>query len=122
MASGKFQRGQIWEVDLEPQSHKEEPGKRRRPALVVQTDLLNNSGHPTTIVVVGTSQTRRDKDYFPLRVALTSQAGLPLETDLLIDQVRAVSNRRFMGDEPLTTLNTAQLKRVEDALKLLIGR
>ncbi|NBS76038.1 MAG: type II toxin-antitoxin system PemK/MazF family toxin [Betaproteobacteria bacterium] len=122
MVSSKFQRGQIWEVDLEPQSHKEEPGKRRRPALVVQTDLLNNSGHPTTMVVVGTSQTRRDKDYFPLRVALTSQAGLPLETDLLIDQVRAVSNRRFMGDEPLTTLNTAQLKRVEDALKLLIGR
>jgi len=122
MASSKFQRGQIWEVDLEPQSHKEEPGKRSRPALVVQTDLLNNSGHPTTIVVVGTSQTRRDKDYFPLRVALTSQAGLPLETDLLIDQVRAVSNRRFMGDEPLTTLNTTQLKRVEDALKLLIGR
>jgi mRNA interferase MazF len=122
MASSKFQRGQIWEVDLEPQSHKEEPGKRRRPALVVQTDLLNNSGHPTTIVVMGTSQTRRDKDYFPLRIALTSQAGLPLETDLLIDQVRAVSNRRFMGDEPLTTLNTAQLKRVEDALKLLIGR
>jgi mRNA interferase MazF len=122
MASSKFQRGQIWEVDLEPQSHKEEPGKRRRPALVVQTDLLNNSGHPTTIVVVGTSQTRRDKDYFPLRVALTSQAGLPLDTDLLIDQVRAVSNRRFVGDEPLTTLNTAQLKRVEDALKLLIGR
>ena len=122
MASSKFQRGQIWEVDLEPQSHKEEPGKRRRPAWVVQTDLLNNSGHPTTIVVVGTSQTRQDKDYFPLRVALTSQAGLPLDTDLLIDQVRAVSNRRFMGDEPLTTLNTAQLKRVEDALKLLIGR
>jgi mRNA interferase MazF len=122
MASSKFQRGQIWEVDLEPQSHKEEPGKRRRPALVVQTDLLNNSGHPTTIVVMGTSQTRRDKDYFPLRIALTSQAGLPLDTDLLIDQLRAVSNRRFMGDEPLTTLNTAQLKRVEDALKLLIGR
>jgi len=122
MASSKFQRGQLWEVDLEPQSHKEEPGKRRRPALVVQTDLLNNSGHPTTIVVVGTSQTRRDKDYFPLRVALTSQAGLPLDTDLLIDQVRAVSNRRFVGDEPLTILNTAQLKRVEDALKLLIGK
>jgi mRNA interferase MazF len=122
MASSKFQRGQIWEVDLEPQSHKEEPGKRRRPALVVQTDLLNNSGHPTTIVVVGTSQTRRDKDYFPLRVALPSQAGLPLETDLLIDQVRSIANRRFMGEEPLTTLNTAQLKRVEDALKLLIGR
>jgi mRNA interferase MazF len=122
MASNKFQRGQIWEVDLEPQSQKEEPGKRKRPALVIQTDLLNASGHPTTIVVVGTSQVRRDKDYFPLRVALPQQAGLVLETDLLIDQIRAISNRRFMGDQPLTSLNTAQLKRVEDALKLLIGR
>lgn len=122
MASNKFQRGQIWEVDLEPQSHKEEPGKRKRPALVIQTDLLNASGHPTTIVVVGTSQVRRDKDYFPLRVALPQQAGLALETDLLMDQIRAISNRRFMGDQPLTSLNTAQLKRVEDALKLLIGR
>lgn len=122
MASSKFQRGQIWEVDLEPQSHKEEPGKRMRPALVIQTDLLNHSCHPTTIVVVGTSQVRRDKDYFPLRVALPQQPGLAVETDLLIDQVRAISNRRFMGDQPLTTLNTAQLKRIEDALKMLIGR
>ena len=122
MASSKFQRGQVWEVDLESQSHKEEPGKRKRPALVIQTDLLNASGHPTTIVVVGTSQVRRDKDYFPLRIALPKQTGLPLETDLLIDQVRAISNRRFLGDQPLSTLNTAQLKRVEDALKLLIGR
>ena len=122
MALNKFQRGQIWAVDLDPQSHKEEPGKRKRPALVIQTDLLNASGHPTTIVVVGTSQVRRDKDYFPLRVALPQQSGLTLETDLLIDQVRAISNRRFLGDEPLTSLNPAQLKRVEDALKLLIGR
>ncbi|NQW66369.1 MAG: type II toxin-antitoxin system PemK/MazF family toxin [Burkholderiales bacterium] len=122
MALSKFQRGQIWEVDLEPQSHKEEPGKRKRPALVIQTDLLNDSGHPTTIVVVGTSQVRRHKDYFPLRLALPHQPGLPLETDLLIDQVRAISNRRFLGDQPLTHLNPAQLKRVEEALKLLMGR
>jgi len=122
MVSSKFKRGQIWEVDLEPQSHKEEPGKRKRPALVIQTDLLNDSGHPTTIVVVGTSQVRRDKDYFPLRLALPNQAGLPMETDLLIDQVRAISNRRFMGDQPLALLNPAQLKRVEEALKLLMGR
>ena len=122
MVSSKFKRGQIWEVDLEPQSHKEEPGKRKRPALVIQTDLLNDSGHPTTIVVVGTSQVRRDKDYFPLRLALPHQLGLPMETDLLIDQVRAISNRRFMGDQPLTLLNPAQLKRVEEALKLLMGK
>ncbi len=122
MASIKVLRGQIWEVDLDPQSHKEEPGKRNRPALVIQTDLLNNAGHQTTIVVVGTTQVRRDQDYFPLRIALVNQPGLPQETDLLIDQIRAISNKRFMGAQPLATLSTNHLKRVEEALKLLVGR
>ena len=122
MASIKLLRGQVWEVNFEPQTHKEEPGKRNRPALVIQTDLLNTSGHPTTIVVMGSTQVRRDKDYFPLRVALVNQAGLAQETDLLIDQIRAVSNRRFMGTQPLATVSLNHLKRVEEALKLLVGR
>ena len=122
MASIKLLRGQVWEVNFEPQTHKEEPGKRNRPALVIQTDLLNSSGHPTTIVVMGTTQVRRDKDYFPLRVALVNQAGLAQETDLLIDQIRAVSNRRFMGTQPLAVLSVNHLKRVEEALRLLVGR
>ena len=122
MASIKLLRGQVWEVNFEPQTHKEEPGKRNRPALVIQTDLLNSSGHPTTIVVMGSTQVRRDKDYFPLRVALVNQAGLAQETDLLIDQIRAVSNRRFMGTQPLATLSLNHLKRVEEALKLRVGR
>ena len=122
MASIKLLRGQVWEVNFEPQTHKEEPGKRNRPALVIQTDLLNTSGHPTTIVVMGSTQVRRDKDYFPLRVALVNQAGLAQETDWLIDQIRAVSNRRFMGTQPLATVSLNHLKRVEEALKLLVGR
>jgi mRNA interferase MazF len=117
----KVKRGQIWEVDFDPQTHKEEPGKRNRPALVIQTELLNNAGHPTTIVIPGTTQVRRDKDYFPLRVALVNQRGLAQETDLLVDQVRAISNARFMGTAPLATLSTNHLKRVEAALKLLTG-
>ncbi|MFN7835140.1 MAG: type II toxin-antitoxin system PemK/MazF family toxin [Burkholderiaceae bacterium] len=121
MASINRLRGQIWQVDFEPQTHKEEPGKRNRPALVIQTDLLNANGHPTTIVVMGTTQVRRDKDYFPFRVALDNQPGLVEETDLLIDQIRAVSNRRFMGKQPLATLSANHLKRVEEALKLLVG-
>jgi mRNA interferase MazF len=117
-----FKRGEIWEVDLEPQTHKEEPGKRNRPALVIQTDKLNNAAHPTTIVVMGTTSVKRDQDYFPLRVALVNQPGLTQETDLLVDQIRAISNRRFMGTKPLATLSTNHLKRLEEALKLLTGR
>lgn len=122
MASSNLLRGQVWEVDFEPQAHKEEPGKRNRPALIIQTDLLNAAGHPPSIVVVGTTKIRRDKDYFPLRVALVNQPGLAQETDLLIDQIRAISNARFMGTGPVTTLSVNHLKRVEDALRLLVGR
>lgn len=118
----KLLRGQLWDVNLEPQTHKEEPGKRNRPALIIQTDLLNAHNHPTTIVVMGTTKVKRDKDYFPLRLALVNQAGLPQETDLLIDQIRAISNKRFMGSQPLATLSVTHLKRIEEAIKLLIGR
>lgn len=120
MASIKVKRGEIWAVDFEPQTHKEEPGKRQRPALVLQTDLLNNAGHATTIIIPGATQTRRDKDYFPLRVALVNQPGLPADTDLMIDQVRAIANARIMGSQPLARLTTNHLKQVEAALRLLL--
>lgn len=120
MASPDVKRGEIWAVDFEPQTHRQEPGKRNRPALVIQTDLLNDAGHPTTIVIPGTSQVER-ADCFPLRVALGRLPGQAADaaTDLLIDQVRAISNDRLMGGQPITTLSTNHLRRVEDALRLL---
>lgn len=119
----KLKRGEIWEADFNPQSYKEEPAKRGRPALVMQTDLLNGAGHTTTIVIPGTTQVYADAlgDGFPLRVNLPKGAGLKQATDLLIDQVRAISNQRFIGTKPLATLSRNHLKRVEDALRLLTG-
>jgi mRNA interferase MazF len=105
MASPKVKRGQVWAVDFEPQTHKQEPGKRNRPALVIQTNLLNDAGHATTIVALG---------------RLPGQA-VDEATDLLIDQIRAISNDRLMGDKPITTLNTNHMRRVEDALRLLLS-
>jgi mRNA interferase MazF len=121
MASIKVERGQVWAVDFTPQTHKEEPGKRERPALVIQTDLLNDAGHPTTIVIPGTSDVERE-DSFPLRVALGRLPGQALDeaTDLLIDQIRAISNVRFMNSKPLMTLGTSHMRRVEEAMKLLL--
>ena len=118
-----IRRGQLWEVDFEPQTHKEEPGKRGRPVLILQTDILNDAGHATTIVIPGTTQVYRDAqgDGYPLRVALGKLGQLREETDLLIDQIRTVSNRRLVGTKPIALLSRAQLKRVEDALKVLTG-
>lgn len=121
MALIKVSRGEIWAVDFEPQVHKAEPGKRYRPALVIQSNALNEESHPTTIVIPGTTNIRRDKDYFPIRVALVNLPGLRQETDLMVDQIRAISNARFLGEAPLARLGTNQLKRVAEALKWLSG-
>ena len=68
-------RGEIWLVNFEPQTHKEEPGKRERPALVIQTDLLNKAGHKSTLVIPGTTQVYRAYGY-PQRVT-DSRCGYP---------------------------------------------
>ena len=119
----KVERGQLWEVDFEPQTHKEEPGKRGRPALVIQTNILNAASHSTTIVIPGTTQVYRDAqgDGYPLRISLGKVGKLTDDTDLLIDQIRTISNRRLMGDKPISELSRAHMKRVEEALRVLTG-
>jgi mRNA interferase MazF len=116
-------RAQVWEVDFEPQTHKEEPGKRGRPALVIQTNILNGAGHATTIVIPGTTNVYRDAqgDGYPLRVAVGKLGTMKQETDLLVDQIRTISNQRLMGDKPLAELSRTHMKRVEDALRMLTG-
>ena len=73
----RFKRGQLWEVDFELQAYREEPGKRGRPALVIQTNILDAAGHTTTIVVPGTTQVYRysQGDGYPLRISI-GKAGL----------------------------------------------
>jgi mRNA interferase MazF len=123
MALPKPQRGQLWEVDFEPQTHKQEPGKRGRPALVIQTNILNDAGHATTIVIPCTTQVYRDGqgDGYPLRIALGKLGKLGAETDVLVDQIRAISNQRLIGSKPVAELSRAHMKRVEEALKILTG-
>jgi len=115
-------RGEVWAVDFEPQTHRQEPGKKERPALVIQTDALNKAGHPTTIVVPGTSQVDAlpPGDHFPLRVRIQKTADLKYDTDLLVDQIRAISNARFMFRYCTVPSNT--LKKVEEALRHLTSR
>ena len=112
----KLKRGQVWEIDFEPQTHKEEPGKHGRPGLIIQTNILNEAGHATT-------KTYRDAlgDGYPMRVSIGKTGRLKEDTDLLVDQIRTVSNRRFLGDKPVAELSRAHMKRVEEALRVLLG-
>ena len=86
-----LQRGALYLADLSPRRGTE-PGKIR-PVVVLQTDLLNAVGHPSTFVLPCTSRVLGES---LLRVVLPRRiAGNASECELMIDQGRAIDNRRF---------------------------
>ena len=84
---------EIWIADLNPQIGTE-PGKTR-PVLIVQTNLLNKIPHPSSIVCPITTNIEEDSDI--LRVHLKKgMANLHEDCDIMIDQIRAIDNKRLV--------------------------
>lgn len=107
-------RGWVYMADLDP-ARGTEPGKIR-PVLVFQTDLLNHV-HPSTVVLPLT--TRLEPDGAPLRVRLAKgEAGLPADSEVIIDQIRAIDNRRLRRS--LGAAPARRLAEVERAIAILL--
>ena len=51
-----------------------------------------------------------------------SPAEFVEQSDLLIDQSRTISNKRFMGERPVATLSGNYMKRLTQALRMLTGQ
>lgn len=96
----KVKQFEIWLADLNPQIGTE-PGKTR-PVLIVQTNLLNKVPHPSSIVCPLSTNIERRATI--LRVHLNKgMANLHDDCDVLIDQIRAIDNKRLIkkiGDIP----------------------
>ena len=61
--------------------------------LVIQTDLLNSIGHPSTLVLPCTTRLAGES---LLRVFLPKgMAGNASDCEIMIDQARAIDNRRL---------------------------
>ena len=106
---------EVWLADLNPR-HGTGPGNRR-PVCVVQTDLLN-AQHPSTLICPLTTNVLETVEI--LRVHLTAgDAHVRRRCDIMIDQVRAIDNRRLVRKlgklpEPLARLVKENLKIVLD--------
>ena len=104
-------RGEIWLANLDPQ-HGTEPGKTR-PVLVVQSQALLDVDHPSTMIIpLTTNLTDGAK---PLRIQIPASVGLQQESDLLIDQLRAIDNRRLVKG-PLAVLTPELMASVDEAI------
>lgn len=110
------ERGEIWLADLDPRRGTE-PGKTR-PVLIVQAAALLRAGHPSTLVVPLTTNLTEDAE--PLRLRVAPSQRLRRASDLLVDQLRAVDNRRLVKG-PLTRVGVSLMRRVEEAMCEVLG-
>jgi mRNA interferase MazF len=109
----RARRGVLYLADLNPREGTE-PGKVR-PVLVIQTDLLNDVGHPSTWVLPCTTRLTGES---LLRVELPRGiAGNRVECEVMVDQGRAIDNRRLV--RALKPLPRSMLVEVVDKLRRL---
>lgn len=88
----KIRKFQVYLADLNPRFGTE-PGKTR-PVVVLQSDLLNNV-HPSTVICPITTNVQKESSI--LRVHLSAnECGLKKNSDILVDQIRAIDNQRFV--------------------------
>ena len=111
----RIEPGSIWLADLDPRRGTE-PGKVR-PVLVVQGEALLDAGHPSTLIVPLTTKLIDDAE--PLRIRVKAFGRLPKDSDLLIDQIRAIDNCRLTG-RALGRLGDDQLRKVRAAIADLL--
>jgi len=105
-------RGSVWLANLNP-VRGTEPGKIR-PVLIVQSQALLEANHPSTLIVPLTSSLIDDAE--PLRLRLSAQGGLDKDSDLLLDQLRAIDNKRLIQG-PLLQCPPEFIGRVDEALR-----
>jgi mRNA interferase MazF len=106
------ERGEVWLADLNPRRGTE-PGKTR-PVLIIQAQALLDAGHPSTLVIPLTTNLVEDGE--PLRIRVPASGRLRHASDLLVDQLRAIDNRRLIQG-PLTRLSPALLRKVAEAIR-----
>ena len=84
---------EIWIADLNPKIGTE-PGKTR-PVLIIQTNLLNSVLHPSTIICPITTNVKREAEILRVHIK-KGTANLNRDCDIMIDQVRAIDNKRLI--------------------------
>lgn len=89
----QVERFEIWLADLSPRIGTE-PGKTR-PVLVVQTNLLNRVPHPSTVICPLTTNVQKESEILRVHIK-KGTANLNENCDIMIDQVRAIDNKRLI--------------------------
>ena len=113
----KIKQGEIWLANLNP-GKGTEPGKTR-PVLIIQNQVLLDIGHPSTLIIPLTTHLIEDAE--PLRLRVKAKNKLKKNSDLLIDQIRAIDNKR-LAEGPLTKLEEELMDKIYQAVFEVMGK
>lgn len=110
----EIRKWHVYLADLNPRRGTE-PGKVR-PVIVVQTDLLNGI-HRSTVVCPLTTMVRPGARFLRVHLA-AGEAGVRKLSDVMVDQIRAIDNRRLVRSLGKIS-RTSQAKLAENLAILL---
>ena len=107
-----MKRGEIFSVSA--------PGDygKPRPALVLQTDALNDLKIPSLVVCPMTS-TLVDAPLIRISVNPSRENGLKKESQLMVDKIQAVSRARV--GERVGKMDSKTMKRINQSLAFVLG-
>jgi mRNA interferase MazF len=108
----KIKQYDIWLANLNP-SRGTEPGKTRQ-VVIVQTNLLNEE-HLSTLVCPVTTNVNIEIEL--LRVHL-KKGQLDKPSDILVDQIRAIDNRRLI--KKVGSLTKDQAAKLKENIKIVL--
>lgn len=111
----KIRQFEIWIADLSPTSGTE--SGKTRPVLIVQTNLLNQVPHPSTVICPITTQVKIESEV--LRVHLEKGvANLRQDCDIMIDQIRSIDNRRLI--KRIGELPSDKIQRTKNNIRICL--
>jgi len=110
-----MKRFEVWLANLNPQRGSE-VGKVR-PVVIVQSNLLNDVGHPSTLICPITTNVQPDLKI--LRVSLEKgEGGLGRASDVIVDQLRAIDNKRLIDRKG--KISTASIKKLMHNINVVL--
>ena len=110
-----IKRGHLYVIDFNPRI-KTKLGKLR-PTLVLQSDLVNEAGYPSTIVIPTTTRLIENPGILRLRLK-KGQGGIVRDSDLLLGQTIAVANESFRQE--IGALPNDLMEEIENRIRIIL--
>ncbi len=109
-------RGEIYLVAFDPTVGHEI--QKTRPALIIQNDVSNEHS-PITIVAAITSQFRIPPHPREVPISIGAKTGLSKPSAVILNQIRSIDRTRLQ--KRLGSLDSATMRRVDEAIKISLG-